>query len=221
MQIVARVRRMIDLGADPEAIRAHLARDPAMLPLVQSNPGLRVPGAWDGFEVAVRAILGQQISVPAARTLARRLVEAYGDRLGESGAGTLIRAFPDPAVFSEADLGEIGLPMKRRETLRGLARAVLEGRIDLDNPAGLDDLVADLTGLPGIGNWTAQYVALRLSEPDAFPAGDLGLRKAATGPGEALISEKNLLHLAERWRPWRAYAAVHLWERYSLGDNSS
>jgi AraC family transcriptional regulator of adaptative response / DNA-3-methyladenine glycosylase II len=221
LQIVAKVRRMFDLGADPEAVHFHLGQDQGLLPLVQARPGLRVPGAWDSFEVAIRAILGQQISVAAARTLVGRLVEAYGEPLSDLESSSLRRVFPRPEVLAEAGLEEIGLPLKRRETIRGLARALLENRIDLDNPPGLDDFIAGLTGLPGIGAWTAQYIALRLSEPDAFPAGDLGLRKAATAPGEELISEKNLLRIAERWRPWRAYAAMYLWERFSLVDHGA
>jgi 3-methyladenine DNA glycosylase/8-oxoguanine DNA glycosylase len=211
MQVVARVRRMFDLGADPEIIELQLSRDPYLLPLLNSRSGLRVPGAWDGFEVAVRAILGQQISVQAANTLAGRLVEAYGQQVSESGYSQLTHVFPTAGVLQGASLTEVGLPENRRETIRRLAQSVVEGRVDFSAAQGLEDFAARMVQLPGIGSWTAQYIALRMSEPDAFPASDLGLRRAVTRPGEPLISEKGLLRRAEAWRPWRAYAAVHLW----------
>jgi AraC family transcriptional regulator of adaptative response / DNA-3-methyladenine glycosylase II len=220
MQIVARVRRMFDLGADPEGINLHLSQDPFLQPLVQSNPGLRVPGAWDGFEVAVRAILGQQISVPAARTLADRLVKAYGEPISGYEQTGLRRVFPKPESLAGSSLVEIGMPVKRKETIRSLAQAVIEGEIDLTVSAGLEEFAKDLLRIPGIGDWTSQYIALRLSEPDAFPAGDLGLLQAATEPVEPLITEKNLLQRAETWRPWRAYAAVHLWGSLPRGKRT-
>jgi AraC family transcriptional regulator, regulatory protein of adaptative response / DNA-3-methyladenine glycosylase II len=211
MQVVARIRRMFDLGADPEIIELHLSKDPHLLPLVNSRPGLRVPGAWDGFEVAIRAILGQQISVPAATTLAGRLVEAYGEQMNDLGQAGISRIFPAAEALQDASLAEVGLPANRRETIRCLAKSVVDERVDFAVSNGLEDFVDALIHLPGIGSWTAQYIALRLSEPDAFPVGDLGLRRAATEQGEPPISEKSLLQCAEAWRPWRAYAAVHLW----------
>jgi 3-methyladenine DNA glycosylase/8-oxoguanine DNA glycosylase len=214
-RIAARVGRMFDLGADPELIRRRLGQDPQLEPLLRAFPGLRVPGAWDGFEVAVRAVLGQQISVRAATTLAGRLVQAYGEPLTEPAAdGEPEWLFPRAEVLAQASLAEIGMPDKRRETIRRLAAAAAEGRLDFSTAGSLEDFEAGLTRLPGIGPWTAAYIALRLSQPDAFPSGDLGLRRGAAGLGEALISEKQLLQRAEAWRPWRAYAVMYLWKQY-------
>ena len=203
--LVDRVRRMFDCGADPGAIAAHLGEDPLLADSVARRPGLRLPCAWDPFELAVRAVIGQQISVAGARTIAGRVAK----RCGEAVAGPLPRLFPAPIQLANANLDGLGLTGRRIATLQGLARAVADGDLDLATPRDADDLTADLCALPGIGPWTAQYIAMRaLGEPDAFPATDLGLRKAA--PGIDLPTR------AEAWRPWRAYAALHLWA--SLGD---
>jgi AraC family transcriptional regulator of adaptative response / DNA-3-methyladenine glycosylase II len=210
VQITERASRLFDLGADPGAIAAVLARDPRLRSLVKARPGLRVPGAWDPYELAVRAILGQQVSVRGATTLAGRLVRAYGVPIAAPSQG-LTHLFPRPEVLAVADVGSIGMPGRRADTIRSVAKAVRDGVLQLDAARGLDDVVARLTALPGIGAWTAHYIAMRaLREPDAFPAGDLGLQKAWAGPaGRATAAA--LERASEAWRPWRAYAALHLW----------
>lgn len=209
-RIVERVRRMFDLDADPLRIAEALAGHAVLEPLVRARPGLRVPRAWDPFELAVRAVLGQQISVRAATTLAGRLVEHCG-RTVRRPCGNLTRLFPRPEAIAEADLSAIGLTRARAETLRGLARAVAGGKLCLDASIAPEQTVERLLAVPGIGPWTAQYVLLRgLGEPDAFPSGDLGLRRALAN-GHGLPSARELERIAEGWRPWRSYAALHLW----------
>jgi AraC family transcriptional regulator of adaptative response / DNA-3-methyladenine glycosylase II len=176
-----RVRRLFDLDADPAAIHAAFARDPMLAPLLRKRPGVRVPGAWDPFELAVRAIVGQQVSVAGARTILGRIAAAH----------TLA-----PERLAEVTVE--GMPRKRAETIRILARAVVDGDVVLG--------ASDLTRLPGIGPWTASYIAMRLGDSDAFPAGDLVLRRNAGN-----LSERELLRLAEGWRPYRAYGAMLLW----------
>jgi AraC family transcriptional regulator, regulatory protein of adaptative response / DNA-3-methyladenine glycosylase II len=211
--IVERIRRIFDLGADPAIIGAHLAEDPRLAPLVAARPGLRVPGAWDGFELAVRGILGQQISVAAATRLAGRLVAAYGAQLSPAAdASSLTHVFPSPAQLADAELAvTLGMPRARAAAITGLAAsAAADPR--LFGPNGdLEETVARLRALPGIGEWTAQYIAMRaLREPDAFPAADIGLLRAmATEAGRPAPAQ--LLARAAAWRPWRAYAALHLW----------
>ena len=209
--IVARVRRLFDLDADPHQIGRHLRRSAALAPLVRRRPGLRVPGAWDGFELAVRAILGQQVSVRGATTLAGRLVAKFGRVLGEPSDTDLTHLFPSAAALADADVAAIGLPRARAEAIRTLARAIADGGLSLDGGLDLDELVARLCEIPGIGDWTAHYVAMRAcGETDAFPAGDLGLRRAF-GNGRGPATQAALLAASEAWRPWRAYAALHLW----------
>jgi AraC family transcriptional regulator, regulatory protein of adaptative response / DNA-3-methyladenine glycosylase II len=210
IRLAERVRRMFDLNADPLHVAAGLSREPYLRKLVRARPGLRVPGAWEGFELAVRAILGQQITVRAATTLAGRLVQRFG-RSVESSGPSLTHLFPDPQTLAHADLTGLGLTRSRAETIRGLARAVVTGTLTLDASRGLEDGVARLAALPGIGEWTAQYIALRaFGEPDGFPVGDLGVRRAlATGNG--MPSTQAVARIAEAWRPWRAYAVIHLW----------
>ena len=211
-RIVARARRLFDLDADPAAIAEGLGRDPLLAPALSAHPGLRLPGAWDGFELAVRAVLGQQVSVRAATTLAGRLVEAFGRPLEPLPAGTgPHRLFPRPEDLASADLGSIGLTRARAATLRRLAAATAAGELAFDGAEGAEELAARLVRLPGIGDWTAQYVAMRaLGAPDAFPASDLGLLKAAGSGGEKTTPAR-LRGRAEAWRPWRAYAAICLW----------
>jgi AraC family transcriptional regulator of adaptative response / DNA-3-methyladenine glycosylase II len=210
IRIVERARRIFDLGADPLQITSALRRSPLLAPRVRRSAGLRVPGAWDGFELAVRAVLGQQVSVKGATTLAGRLVRSFGKPREGLGEG-LTHLFPRPEALAEADLARIGLPAARAETLRALARAVAAGSLQLDASQGLDEAVARLVAIPGIGAWTAHYVAMRaLGEPDAFPASDLGLRRALARGGVA-PSSRELERVAEAWRPWRAYAAIALW----------
>ncbi|GAB2576317.1 DNA-3-methyladenine glycosylase 2 family protein [Dyella jejuensis] len=215
LAVVTRIRRMFDLDADPQAIGVVLQATPSMRPLLRKRPGLRLPGSWDGFEVAVRAILGQQVSVAAARTLASRIVQRYGEPLPMPVAPGLERLFPSPAMLADADLRSLGVTSARAESIRGVARAVLDGRVDFRAEQSLDEFVRRWIALPGIGEWTAHYMAMRaLSHPDAFPAADLILRRAAAG-GEEALGTRALTTLAEAWRPWRAYAVMHLWRSMS------
>lgn len=208
LQLTGTARRVFDLAADPTLIEAALRPDPLLGPLVRRRPGLRVPGAWGAFECTVRAVLGQQVSVQAGRTLATRLVERAGTKLARPVDG-LTHLFPSPAALAGTDLSGLGLTSARSRALKALAGAVAEGRLDLRAPA--DEVVAGLVALPGIGDWTAQYVALRaFGEPDAFPAADLVLRKATAGDGRTLTA-RALAARAEAWRPWRGYAVFHLW----------
>lgn len=204
MDTVERVRMQFDLEADPLRIASQLGQDPRLAPLVAAQPGLRVPGGFDGFELAVRAILGQQVSVKGATTLSGRLVQHFGKPLAASGArpAQLTHLFPSPDVLATAELTQIGIPKARAAALRGLADAVAAGRLMLSSSADVAQTVKTLLALPGVGPWTAQYIAMRvLRDPDAFPATDLVLARMLSG-GEPD---------AEPWRPWRAYAALYLW----------
>ncbi len=212
--IAERIRRLFDLDADSSVIANHLERDPLLAPVVGRRPGLRVPGAWDGFELGVRAILGQQVSVKGATTLAGRIVEAYGDPLPAAAGDGLTHLFPTARRLARADLSRIGLPGARAGAINAFARACAEGRLGLESGRSFEEIAGRLTGLSGIGRWTAEYVALRaLGDPDAFPSTDLGLVRAAgfdAGPRGA----RRLAERAEAWRPWRAYAAMYLWQLY-------
>jgi AraC family transcriptional regulator of adaptative response / DNA-3-methyladenine glycosylase II len=216
--IVSRLRHVFDLGADPATIAAQLSRDPLLAGLVAARPGLRVPGAWDGFELAVRAILGQQVTVAAATGLAGRLVAAYGEPLGADANGAsdaraeLHLVFPRPERLADADLARLGLPRARAAALASLAAAVAADARFFDPARGLEATVARLRELPGIGEWTAQYIAMRvLREPDAFPAGDVALQRAVAVAEGRRPAPAALVERAEAWRPWRAYAVLHLW----------
>ncbi|MCF7203391.1 DNA-3-methyladenine glycosylase family protein [Pseudomonas oligotrophica] len=210
----ARVRRMFDLDADPQVITAHLGRDPVLAPLLAASPGLRVPAAYDPFEQAVRAVVGQQVSVKAAVTITRRLVERLGEPLPAAPDGVHL-LFPSAEALAGATLDNIGMPAKRLAALQHLAEAVAAGRLQLDIAAGADELVRQLCRLPGIGPWTAEYIALRgFGAADAFPSADLGLLKAPLW-GTEPPSANALAARAEAWRPWRAYAAVHIWQDYA------
>lgn len=209
--VVPRVRRMFDLDADPAAVRAVFDPDPLLGPCARAWPGLRVPGGFDGFEVAVRAVLGQQVSVAAARTLAARLVARHGQPVEAPTADGLTHLFPTAAALADADLASLGLTRTRAETVRGLARALVDGRVSLAGAQPLDAFVEAWTKLPGIGPWTAHYIAMRaLGHPDAFCADDLILRRVAGAPG-APLTGRALERRAHGWRPWRAYAVLHLW----------
>jgi AraC family transcriptional regulator of adaptative response / DNA-3-methyladenine glycosylase II len=203
-QVLMRLRRLFDLDAIPEEISSRLGS------LAEAHPGLRVPGAFDGFEMAVRAILGQQISVKAATTLAARLTERFADSI-VTPFPVLTRLGPRAGAISEIPAGElaaIGLTRSRAKSILALAQAVAKGAISFDPTAPVDSVMIKLKELPGIGEWTAQYVAMRaLRWSDAFPESDLGILKA--------LRTKTPTHaasLGERWRPWRAYAAMHLWK---------
>ena len=210
-QIVQRVRRMFDLEADPMEIASHLGRDPLLAPRLAAHGGLRLIGTWEGFELTIRAILGQQVSVKGATTLAGRLAERYGETLSNACGEGPGRLFPTPEALAGANLRSVGLPAARARALRELSRAVLRGEVRFDAPLDVAAIVAQLTRIPGIGDWTAQYVALRaFGEPDALPATDLGLLKSIGGANGAAKAAE-LRERAEAWRPWRSYAAMHLW----------
>jgi AraC family transcriptional regulator, regulatory protein of adaptative response / DNA-3-methyladenine glycosylase II len=207
---VNRVSQLLDLHADPDAISAVLERDPLLAEQVAANPGRRVPGHPDAEELAIRAVLGQQISVVAARNLASRLVEAYGEPLARP-SGTLRRSFPASAVLAELDTSDLPMPKARQQAVIGLARALAEGSIDLSPGADRHAVERGLLALPGIGGWTTAYIRMRgLGDPDAFLAADLGVRRAFEA--HALAADpRSVTSRAEGWRPWRAYAQMHLW----------
>jgi AraC family transcriptional regulator of adaptative response / DNA-3-methyladenine glycosylase II len=210
-QVIARLRRVFDLAADPRAISAHLATDPSLAPLVAQRPGLRVPGAWDGFELAIRAVLGQQITVAGAIRLAAKLVAACGTAL-TAPHGKLTHVFPLPPALARTNLAALGIPASRAATLYAVAAAVVADPDLLGVHVGLEEAIERLRSIRGVGEWTAQYIALRqLREPDAFPAADIGLLRAFADDTGRRPAARELLALAEKWRPWRAYAAQHLW----------
>ncbi|QDH69547.1 AlkA N-terminal domain-containing protein [Marilutibacter alkalisoli] len=209
--VVNRVRRMFDLDAEPQVIADTLSVDRRLRPLLKQRPGLRLPSGWDGFEIAVRAIIGQQISVTAARTVAARVAQRFGTPLAAPLAEGLEHLFPTPEALADADLTSVGLTRARAATIRTVAQALLDGQVDFAAERTLEDFVARWTALPGIGPWTAHYIALRaLAHPDAFPADDLVLQKTLPTDGSRLTA-KALTIRAEAWRPWRAYAVIQLW----------
>lgn len=212
MAVVDRVRRMFDLDANPRAIHQTLNRDPLLAERIRKSPGLRLPGSWDPFETAVRAVVGQQISVKGAVTLLGHIARTAGVPYGGNGNPHLTWLFPEAGDMAAADMAGIGMPQKRKETLRQLARHVVSGSLPFDSAGGLSRFVVTMTAIPGIGAWTANYVAMRaLGEPDAFPASDLGIMKALQ-EGDTRPTVKQVTSRAEAWRPWRAYAAVYLWQ---------
>lgn len=204
--IIERIRAMFDLNADWAAIVPSLRTDPALASRVELDPGLRVPGCWDGFELATRAILGQQITVKGATALAGRIVSTFGKTY--KGPGGLTHLFPSTEILAEAKLTTVGVTGARAETIRSLARAVSSGKISFAGVVDSGAFLDRLCEIPGIGAWTAQYVAMRaLREPDAFPSSDLGLLRAL-----ALATPRELEHRVQACRPWRAYAAMYLWK---------
>jgi AraC family transcriptional regulator of adaptative response / DNA-3-methyladenine glycosylase II len=207
LQIVERVRRLFDLGAEPAAIHAQLGRDPLLRRRLAAHPGIRTPGAWDGFELAVRAILGQQVTVRAASTLAGRVAALFGRPIAGGHEG-LHRLFPPASRLMAAEIERAGVTRSRAEAIRRLARGTSGGVFGFGRGPAADGAVAALLRLPGVGEWTAQYIAMRaFGEPDAFPSGDLVLRRAA-----GLDRARDLERRAEAWRPWRAYAVMLLWQ---------
>ena len=203
VHLLASVRRLFDLDADPTVIDTALARDRMLRPLVRARRGVRVPGAIDPLEVSVRAVLGQQVSVAGATTLAGRVVERFGTPVPGIAALGLTHLFPGAATLAEADLTEVGLTGARARAVNELARAVATGDLELHRARDLEHTLAELQALPGFGPWTAHYVAMRAcGERDAFPASDLGLRRILGDDPSAR---------AEGWRPWRAYGAVQIW----------
>jgi AraC family transcriptional regulator of adaptative response / DNA-3-methyladenine glycosylase II len=209
---VERVRRMLDADCDPIAVGDAFAGDALIGPLVRRTPGLRVPGHVDGNELAVRAVLGQQVSVAGARTVAARLARQHGRPIA-SPTGGLTHLFPDPATIAALDPEDLPMPRSRGRALVGLCAALADGTIALDRGADRDDVRRALLALPGIGPWTADYIALRaLGHPDVFLPTDVGIRDALTGLGQ---DPAHAAELAERWRPWRSYAQLHLWQTLS------
>jgi 3-methyladenine DNA glycosylase/8-oxoguanine DNA glycosylase len=211
MSVVARVRRMFDLDANMAAIHDVLCADPLLDKILRKHSGLRLPGAWDPFETAIRAVVGQQVSVKASRTVIGRIAQMAGPRSDTGGHPALRRFFPTAAALSACDLGDIGMPSRRAAAIKALAMAVASGEIALQVKDTLANFIKTLTRIPGIGDWTAQYIAMRaLGEPDAFPCADLGIIKALQ-EGDCRPSPKRVRERAEAWRPWRAYAAICLW----------
>jgi AraC family transcriptional regulator of adaptative response / DNA-3-methyladenine glycosylase II len=207
---VQRCRCLMDLDCDPGAVGEVLRRDPLMAPSVQASPGRRVPGHVDGDELAARAVLGQQVSVAGARTLAARLVVTHGTRLS-SPIGGVTHLFPSAAELAALDPQQLAMPESRKRALCGLARALASGEISLAAGVDPDETARRLLGLPGIGPWTVGYIAMRaLHDSDAFLASDLGVRRALESLGED-GGPRTALRLAESWRPYRAYATQHLW----------
>jgi AraC family transcriptional regulator, regulatory protein of adaptative response / DNA-3-methyladenine glycosylase II len=215
---VSRCRRLLDLDADPLSIAGQLEADPVLGEVARRHPGMRVPGAVDGFELAVRAIVGQQVSVAAARTVLGRLVEHYGDRLSEP-AGPITHRFPTAETLAEVDPSELPFPRRRGEALRSLALLVTAEGLRFDAGADSSAALAALLDIPGVGPWTASYVGMRaLGDPDAFPAGDVGIRHALQRLGQPAEGPQATA-IAEAWRPWRSYAVMHLWASVSLAPD--
>ncbi|MDX6660917.1 MAG: AraC family transcriptional regulator, partial [Solirubrobacteraceae bacterium] len=201
IHLAQRARRIMNLDADIDEAVASLRADAALRLLVRARPGLRPPGTWDPFETGVRAIVGQQVSVSGATTITGRLVQRCGTPVPGLAAIGLSHVFPSAETLAGADLSGLGLTTARAAAIGAFAAAVAHGDIHLDRSLGLDALTASIAAVPGLGPWTAQYLALRLGEADAFPATDLVLRRAVDAIGGD----------PSRWRPWRAYAAIHLW----------
>ncbi len=217
LPIIQRVRGLFDLDASPDDVSRVLSRDRYLRPLLRRQPGVRVPGVWDGFELTVRAILGQQVSVAAATTLSGRLAKRFGETIkiaidGLDDDKTPHLIFPRPENLLRARLGDLGIITSRAETIRRVAKGVVEGHISFDPTQNFDEFCKSLTAIKGIGEWTAQYVAMRaLKDPDAFPHSDLGLLRAFDSPNCDRLKAAELKARAEAWRPWRAYAALLLW----------
>ena len=217
IHVVQRARRVFNLDADVEPATRHLEGDPIIGPLVRSRPGLRAPGTWDPFEIGVRAIVGQQVSVAGAGTITAQIVARHGTPVAGLHALGLTHSFPSPSTLAAADLSGLGLTSSRQAAINAFARAVVDRAIPLDRGSRLDRLIESVTAIPGLGPWTAHYIALRLGEPDAFPTTDLGLRRSLSQAVGQSVAVRDAEKLADRWRPWRAHAAVHLW----LGHKSS
>ena len=215
VRLAGKVRNLFDLDADPLAIHNQLNQDRLLRPIVKRAAGTRVPGCWDGFELGVRAILGQQVSVAGATTLAGRFVARYGESVSIKDEEW--RLFPTPERLLRARIESIGLPKQRAQAIRELAGAYVHKKLLLDSSSDVIESCAHLKALSGVGEWTAQYVAMRaLRDPDAFPSGDLALRRAFEQLGSRKCNEKELLEHATGWRPWRAYAVMHLWRYLTM-----
>lgn len=213
-RIRLRLIRMFDLEADMDAVAATLSRDEALKPLMEKWPGLRLPSAFDPFEQGVRTIIGQQISVKATVTLVGRLAAKLGTRLEESATEGPAALFPGPDRIFSGDLGGLGLSKTKETAMKALAGKIISGELDLENPGDPATVDGILTSIPGIGQWTAQYFAMRaLGNKDAFPSSDLGILKSRAWGGQPM-TPAGILKRAENWRPYRAYAAVYLWRSY-------
>lgn len=214
--VTARIRRIFDLDANPTKISQCFGKSRLLSPLLEMYPGLRVPGAWDGFELTVRAIIGQQISVRGATTMIGRLVEEFGAPLHSRQSNGLSHLFPTAEVLSSVDASRFKFPKSRANAISNLAKAYCNGDVSYDLAQNFDNFIRSLTKISGIGDWTAQYVAMRyLRQADAFPASDLGLLVGASLT-EKRVKPAELLRRAEKWRPWRAYAAMYIWKRYAF-----
>jgi AraC family transcriptional regulator of adaptative response / DNA-3-methyladenine glycosylase II len=211
IHVVQQVRHLFNLDADLAAAASALSGDALLAGSIRSRGGLRVPGVWDPFEVGVRAIIGQQVSVAGASTIAGRLVERAGTAVPGLLQFGLTHVFPTPATLATADLSGIGLTGARLAAIQGFAAAVASGSLRLDRSLPLEELVRATSALPGLGPWTANYLALRMGEADAFPAGDLGIRRGIERLTGSTVATRDMAAIAERWRPWRAQAAIHLW----------
>jgi AraC family transcriptional regulator of adaptative response / DNA-3-methyladenine glycosylase II len=209
VHLVQRARRIANLDFELEAATRRLANDPAIGRLVRVRPGLRPPGTWDPFETGIRAIIGQQVSVAGANTLAGRLVAKLGTPVPGLAELGLTHTFPTPAALAAMNLDRVGLTPSRAGAIRAFAQAVLDDAVPLDRSVGLRELIGSLTAIKGLGPWTADYIALRLGEADAYPATDLALRRALPRHAPAAAAAPD--ETPERWRPWRALAATHLW----------
>lgn len=215
-QIVRRIRSIFDLDTDMRPILHKFRKDPLLSPAISAYSGIRLPGAWDPFEFTVRAILGQQISVKAATTLAGRVAAHCGPKCAGTYPEGMMTLFPTAEEICRADISGIGITSKRQATIQGLAGRIVDGKISLSAEQGLKIFVDSMCELPGIGPWTAHYVAMRaLKIADAFPDGDLGVRKALQENGQ-MPTAKQAIARAEAWRPWRAYATLFLWKGLEL-----
>ena len=209
--VAARLRRAFDLDEQAAAAARHLALDPDLAPIVAALPVIRIPGHWEPFETAIRAVLGQQVTLAAARRLASRLVERAGPVIGDAKDGRTHRLFPSPRQVVDADLSAMGMPGARVRTLQAVAEAALADPLLFRRGTILEETVARLAAIKGVGSWTAQYIALRACrEPDAFPASDVGLLRGMARDGRR-PTPAELLEKAEAWRPYRAYAAHYIW----------
>jgi AraC family transcriptional regulator of adaptative response / DNA-3-methyladenine glycosylase II len=211
IHVVQQVRRLFNLDFDLEAASAALGDDPVLKTRIASLPGLRVPGAWDAFEVGVRAIVGQQVTVAGAGTIIGRVVARSGTPVPGLAQFGLTHVFPGAETLAGADLAGTGLTGARIAAIQSFARSVVDGTVRLDRSQTLDEQVATVAAVPGLGPWTAQYLALRLGEADAFPEGDLGLRRSLEAVTGGSLTPRMVGEMAERWHPWRAFAAIHLW----------
>lgn len=217
--IVEKIRSMFDLRADSAQIEKSLSSDAFLAPIVKAFSGVRVPGCWDGFEIAVRAILGQQVSVKAASTLAARIVECYGEVYECTHSG-LTRIFPSPSILAAADFKGMGIVKQRISAIRQVSKQIVDGELHIDCSIETEDFEKKICSIKGIGPWTAQYIELRaLHDPNAFPAADLILRRAVA-PSEKAITANQLLTRSEAWQPWRAYTVILLWNYYQSINSS-